>query len=102
MPSQNKYWRKPQRQGTGGYNDAAGQNDAAGFNVGDAVEIFSNSKQVWGRGRVTKRGHTTYTVCFQLPGAAADDWLEKDIKIGDKNIRAANLADFPQEVKRSD
>lgn len=70
--------------------------------VGDWAEVYSNSQKVWCVGRITQVTQEAYKAVFQMPGAEADDWLEKHIAIGSDAIRrAANCSsneERPQPV----
>eukprot|EP00971_Amphidinium_carterae_P271358 5384824-Amphidinium_carterae.1 len=57
------------------------------FNVGDWVEIFSNSNQMWCPGRVTYAAPGQVRVAFHVPGGDVNDWVEKDLPAGSQEIR---------------
>jgi len=57
------------------------------FNVGDWVEIFSNSNQVWCPGKVTFAAPGQLRVAFHVPGGDVNDWNEKDLPAGSQEIR---------------
>jgi hypothetical protein len=91
MPSEHQLWRKLSQMLDYESKASPGGDVISAFSIGDEVEIFSNSNQVWCPGRITKQRQDMVTVCFQLPSAGAEDWLEKDVKVGDRNLRHANL-----------
>jgi len=65
------------------------------FNVGDRVEVFSNSRQVWCNGKVDSFTNKNpmerimVTVAFRIPGAASDEIMYKDLPVGSKEVRRA-------------
>lgn len=85
LPSEHNQWRKAVNATGHGMTRAADSTED--YDIGDAVEIYSNSNEVWCKGRVTQKRRGVVTVCFQLPGAGPDDWLEKDIKAPSSSIR---------------
>lgn len=86
LPSENTGWRKAKHP-TQNYGMTKGVDASADFEIGDAVEIYSNSRKVWCGGRVVHRRKDVATVCFQLPGAGPEEWLEKDTKLDPNCIR---------------
>eukprot|EP00927_Polykrikos_kofoidii_P056530 TRINITY_DN5062_c0_g1_i6.p1 TRINITY_DN5062_c0_g1~~TRINITY_DN5062_c0_g1_i6.p1 ORF type:complete len:618 (-),score=108.29 TRINITY_DN5062_c0_g1_i6:52-1782(-) len=55
--------------------------------VGDRVEVFSNSVQIWCAGYVERISNGMVTVAFQLPGDERDEWHKKDLPAGHENLR---------------
>ncbi|CAK0890667.1 unnamed protein product [Prorocentrum cordatum] len=58
----------------------AGQPEGGhGLQVGDAVEVYSNSKQAWCPGTVEKVSGQMVTVTYQTPGGAAGELARKEL-----------------------
>lgn len=91
VPSEHNCWRKAYDATGHGMTKAA----EFVFDIGDEVEIYSNSNKCWCSGRVTQRKKgSVVTVCFQLPGASPDDYLEKDVKLPSDFLRRAKEEHF--------
>mmetsp|Transcript_16903 Transcript_16903/g.48074 ORF Transcript_16903/g.48074 Transcript_16903/m.48074 type:complete len:496 (-) Transcript_16903:64-1551(-) len=59
----------------------------AGYSIGDAVEVYSNSKQAWCRGHVEKLTQELVCVLFQLPDSKPNEWSKKEIPPNHEHIR---------------
>jgi len=62
------------------------------LSVGDWIEVFSNTCQVWCTGRVESIKNIDpkqkmVTVSFRTPGAAPDEISNKDLPLGSKKLR---------------
>mmetsp|Transcript_65287 Transcript_65287/g.156034 ORF Transcript_65287/g.156034 Transcript_65287/m.156034 type:complete len:585 (-) Transcript_65287:5-1759(-) len=61
--------------------------EPAGHLVGEWVEIFSNSNQVWCWGYVESSRGTSIMVAFRLPQAGPNDWSRKELPMDHKDLR---------------
>eukprot|EP00927_Polykrikos_kofoidii_P078845 TRINITY_DN75644_c0_g1_i1.p1 TRINITY_DN75644_c0_g1~~TRINITY_DN75644_c0_g1_i1.p1 ORF type:complete len:720 (+),score=95.42 TRINITY_DN75644_c0_g1_i1:80-2239(+) len=86
LSAYDKDLRRPEKPKVADPQQESGE-DISPMCLGDEVEIFSNSQQAWCAGRVSKMADGKVTVAFQLPGAAADDWVEKIVSSRDPCIR---------------
>uniref|UniRef100_A0A7S4UJA6 PPPDE domain-containing protein n=1 Tax=Alexandrium monilatum TaxID=311494 RepID=A0A7S4UJA6_9DINO len=65
------------------------------YRVGEWVEVFTNTHQVWCLGRVTQANDAGKVhVVFQMPGAGSDEWVVKRLQPGCKELRPAAVADL--------
>lgn len=65
--------------------------DQRTYKVGDWVEVFTNTHQIWCVGRVTQADASRIHVVFQLPGAGHDDWVVKKLAVGCRELRRTNV-----------
>lgn len=62
-----------------------------GYAVGEQVEVFSNSAQVWCQGYVDSIVGEVLHVQFRFPGKP-NEWVRKQLSIGHQNLRRAQAA----------
>jgi len=64
------------------------------FKVGDKVEVYSNSRHTWCKGRVKELKGEMVQVAYAVPGAdPAEGHAEKELPASHKDIRPANAAE---------
>jgi len=65
------------------------------LDIGDELEVFSHSEQVWCRGYIERRSEAVVGVAFQLPGAAAAYWIKKELPLGHPDLRGLDGSPLP-------
>jgi len=65
--------------------------------IGDWVEVFSNSRQTWCPGRISKIRDGALVVVFQVPDAGNEEWVEKLVPPGSPGLRRSAMLTAKEE-----
>mmetsp|Transcript_17340 Transcript_17340/g.52270 ORF Transcript_17340/g.52270 Transcript_17340/m.52270 type:complete len:343 (-) Transcript_17340:207-1235(-) len=62
--------------------------------VGDEVEVFCHTDNVWCPGYVERRTDTAVAIAFQRPGAPSSEWVKKELYPGHPDMRSSKNCSF--------
>jgi len=70
---------------------------AQSYVLGETVEVYSNSSQVWCQGTVESVEGDNVSVCFQLPGKK-EEWARKQLTAAHPNLRRPQVVEATRGI----